>query len=170
MSFESTIFSPAYLSARATGMATGYIISGLVICPAILADWLYQHLSQSFQLSNHPSHEECDVRVYDLPHLFSYEEIKSLPIYHGGFFSASKPLKIVAELIGSLTNAIVAASTFILIGILEIALITVAIPFVLMLGVAAAFAGGIYCLAQSYQKGFQKQCIDTINQLSENLL
>lgn len=170
MSFESGLFSPARISARNTGLAAGYIVSGLLVCPAILVDWLYDHLQKSFDLPPHENHQDCDVRVYDIPHLLHHEEIKSTPIHQGGFFAASKPLKIFAEITGSVANALVAATTFITVGILEIALFTAAMPFMMILGVAAAFAGGIYCLIQSYEKGFQKQCIDTINYLSENLL
>ena len=151
------------------GMAVGYITTGLLICPAIFADWLYKNLQHSFNLSPHENQPQCDIRIYDIPHLIHYEEIKSTSIYQGGFFTASKPLKVFAEMTGTIVNAMVAASVFVLVGILEIALITTAMPLLILLGVAAIFAGGIYCLVQSYEKGFQKQCIDTINYLSENL-
>lgn len=170
MSIGYQLFTPAYVSAKNLGMATNYIVSGLCICPAIIADWLYNHLQSCLNLPHHKNHTDCDIRIYDVPHIIQFEEIKSVPIYKGGFFTAAKPQKICAEIIGAIANAIVAATTFILVGLLEIALLAAATPIIIMLGVAATFAGGIYCLLQSYDKGFQKQSIDTINFLSEHCL
>lgn len=170
MSIDSGVFAPAYVSARAIGMTSGAIISSLIICPAIFADWLYLSLCKSAKWEPPKEQPNADIRVYDLAHLIAHEEIKSSVIYQGGFFTASRPLKIAAELAGSLCCAMASATTFIIVGLLEMTLGVAAIPPLLILGAAAIFAGSIYCLVRSYQTGFQEQCVETVNYLSEKVL
>ncbi len=170
MSSDASILKPAYLSSRIAGMAAGSIITGLVACPTILLDWFHKLLGRCLTLEELPEDKSLSLCTYDLPHLLVHEEVKSFRIYQGGFFTSSKPVKIISELIGSLANALVAATTFVVVGLLEFALTIAATPFILVLGAAAIFAGGVYCMAQSYHKGLQAQCIDTINYLGEQFL
>lgn len=164
---EAGMFQPAYHSAKVTGMAAGFIVTGLVACPAIFADWLYKHLGNCLNMDidqlNRADGELC---IYDLPHLVTYEEKRCMSFYQGGLFATSKPVKFAAELSGTVVNALVASATYMVVGLLEIGLALAVSPLVLLLGAAAIFAGGVYCMAQSYQKGLQQQCVDTINYLN----
>jgi len=168
MFMENGIFSPAKISAHSLGMASAYIVSNIMISPAILGDLIYDYYRAN--QTTKPYLAQTDIRVYDLIHLLEHEEVKSQIIYKNGFFTSSRSLKIASESIGTLVNGLVAATTYLLVSLLEMSLIIALTPVALVLCAAATLAGCIYCLAKSYQVGFQEQCVETINCLSENIL
>lgn len=167
---ENVLYALPRLSASKTGIAAGYLVTGLVACPAILFDWFYSLLNQSLKAPlGELSSSQSGLFVYDIPHLLCHEEMKGFPLYRGGVFSSSRPIKVTAETLGSLANALTAAFTYVTVGLLEIGLLLCSLPLVFLLGVAAMLATSIYCIAGSYRKGFESHCIETVNYLSDFL-
>ncbi len=166
---DGGLFSPAYMTSRVVGMASGYIVTGLIACPGILLDWFLHHLKQSFA-ETPPSEEEIEFElcVYDIPYMFMHEQKKAHVITTGGFFT-QYPLGTVSEVVGSTVNTLVSAATFVAAGLLvTAAAFCGTVLAVMLMGIAALFSG-IYCLTRCCRVGPEQTCIETLETVRECL-
>lgn len=162
---EDGPLSPPYVASRYVGLASAYVVTGLIACPGILLDWFYSRLQRSMsEPSTNEEENYYELRAFDIPYLLANIDMQETVIYRGGFF-AEYPLGRVGEVVGTMVNIAFSAATFVTVGLLEMGIAFGAAAIMLMLVAGAALISSVYFLARSCLIGQQETCIETFQQV-----